>query len=490
MNQPIDYIRKIETEFPVDEIKVGGLRVWQFLRNTYAIEFQKLYFDYRLNASNSTSKKIFSIRNIFAQLANSFWQYTNRKRRYKYILFTNVLEERIRMTGTIHQISQGVLEYFKDDILVVLDPVCMRHKTLQNYEHKHYLSQRFFILRYFFERFLSQGSENYYIENETVLKNIAERFGLQVDYRKRIKEFFGLVSIFDAYFKKHQPEAVFVMCYYGLVNQAVIFAAHLYDIKVVELQHGIINEKVYAYNFFRETGRDCLPDYLFAFGDYVKEILDEHFISKKNIISVGNYYIEYIRNTGRDNKEAMDYFQHIREKFDILVAITSETLLEEELIDFIIKAAKLDKRIAYIFIPRMTTKDYTDYVLPENFIVNNKLDFYRTVVFCDYHSTVQSTCALEALALGIQNIFININGYSENLFDNMLEENCFSSYVNSPYEYVEAINSIEYRSTSEVALQGLKFYKANIKDNIACGIKEILNTNLNSRWYNEKNLDT
>jgi len=121
--------------------------------------------------------------------------------------------------------------------------------------------------------------------------------------------------------------------------------------------------------------------------------------------------------------------------------VTLQLGAEKRLMDFTLSAAALDNTICHLVIPRMQDNCLQDLALPRNVIVQTEHDFYQTMMYVDFHSTISSTCALEAPSLGVQSILIDIDGASKWYYANVLNDSRITRYVDTPEEYVEAIRT-------------------------------------------------
>jgi hypothetical protein len=466
MSKPIDVLRYIEENYRVEDIKVNGFQVWQVLRRCFIDEYEKEQERINNSSDISNSLKTSVINKITIKICNLLWNITKIKKNHKYILFTDRLEERVIDGYISDKIAHNLLQICGEDILLITNQLNLMHRENKDYMHKQNISSNIFEIK----RLLKKVSFN--IENEEILIKIIKEHNINFNYNKILDDFFRYVEVFDKYLEKKKPEFIFVNCYYTVMHQALIYASHKNSIKIIELQHGIINSNHYAYNIFKDIGKETFANYLFVFGDYFKNIVKSNYIEKNNIYSIGNFYIENSLSESLSNKGVKDYFYKLREEYSKIIVVTSQEPVETRLINFLKECAEIDRDIIYVFIPRNFNKDFKKYELPQNIIINEKIDFYHTVGYCDYHATVYSTCALEALCFGIPNILININNLSkDNLYD-MLEESSINFYAEEPEEFINWIinNSVD---KNEVKSKGQQFYLRNNKENIKYTIGKI-----------------
>jgi hypothetical protein len=197
-------------------------------------------------------------------------------------------------------------------------------------------------------------------------------------------------------------------------------------------------------------------------------VFDEEncFIKKESVLPVGSMYIDYINNKYKPSKETIRLFKSFKKKYKKIVAISSQWPLENKLIDFLKKSASLSKDILYIFVPRDVDKDYSNANFPENIIIMRHLNVYQIVREADFHSTLYSTCALEAPALGVPNILINIDGFAKNYYWDLLTDRDVTRFVETEEEFVDTILNWHTKTKREIVNLHLDFYKQDHRESL------------------------
>jgi len=456
----INFIKEIETKYNVSSVTINGTQVWPFLRIAYYSAYESKYKFNKEETELSLRTKIKRVKNIFYGFFNLF-------KKYDYFIFSNTLEKRLWRGKYIDKIAESLItELGKENTCVIENPVEGKHFKRSLLSAKNIISLDLFS---FFSYMLSKAKHRFIINNEFILKEIEKKYRLDIDYQLLIKKFFNYVRLFIFFYRIFKPRAIFVSCYYSLIHQAALYAAKKENIKRIELQHGIINNRHPAYNIFIELDRSCFPNYLLCFGDYVKNNFNSnnYFISPENIFSVGNAYIEYINNFYKGE----DYLFNLIKKYRKSVTITSQYTIEDKLINFLKKAALKNSSILYIFIPRFLNRDYSSIHFPSNVIIFKELDFYKIVKYTDFHSTVYSTCALEAPALGTPNILINIDNLAREYYADILCNEEITKFVDSPDEFTNLILNLDRKNSVEIRNSHSSFYA----ENHAKRVKEALN---------------
>lgn len=458
MDKSIEFIKEIESNYKVETIKINQFCVWQLLRYTYSESCKNDKYSNTFKSNNNID---------FFDCVNDYFKGTLIcRKKFKYLLFTDELEERVIKNKISDKIAFPLLSIYKNDIAVILSK--KYNDSSCQYYHKYYINDLKFTINKRINMSMKHKNK-ITITNEDILKEINQKYNLNIDYRKIIDDFIGYVNVYDKFFKRIKPKAIFVNCYYLQKHQATVLVAHKNNIKVIELQHGIINNEHVAYNIFKNIGNDSFPDYLFSFGEYVKKYISKNFINEKNIIPIGNFYIEYVKSDVECDKSTEEYFKELKKKYKKIVTITSQITIEDKLIEFVKCAAQKGSDIAFLFIPRIYSEKFKNIDLPQNFIINKQIDFYHSVYYSDYHSTVYSTCAIESLSYGVPDILINIDNLSIENYNNFLDGDAVK-YANTVDEYLYILNSWDYNK-DEINNIGNKYYK---KDNIK-NIKEALN---------------
>jgi len=458
-----NFIKEIETKYNVASINVKDIQVWPFLRSRYYNQYGAYLYNIK-NRQLSIFQKISRSKNVFYGVKNLF-------KKYDYIIFSDKAEKRVINNVYIDKIAGNLIkELGENNTLLIEEPQNNIHINIKKICHKNIISHD--LIHFFGEQYYLLNKK-LLIYNENILKEINEKYKLNIDYKNEILRFLNYAKYYKIFFNVYKPRALFVSEYYSLPRQSAIFMANKMGISTIELQHGIINEKNFAYNIFCKLNADFFPNFLFTFGDYVKNYFNanEYFIKKENIFAIGNGYIEYINNIYEGNKNLIN----IIKKFKKTVAITSQKTIEGKLIDFIRSIAIINSNILYIFIPRDFNKDYSKLCFLKNVIVFKELNFYQIVKYVDFHATVYSTCALEAPALGTPNILINIDNLAKSYYLNLLKNKNVTRFINNEKEFINLILNWHTKTREEIISLHKDFYKPNHQDNLKNALKIIFN---------------
>lgn len=460
----IDFVREIETKYDVKSIKIGDMEIWPFLRGPYRWAYSEKYIFNTKRQRVSLWAKIKKTKNIFYGFCSLF-------KKYDYFVFSNIEECRLLNNGKYtYRISGELINILgRDNVLVYENPMYVGHFRKEKICIKNIISTDLLL---FVSKLIFVGKIG--IKNEQILKMIENDYSLHVNYKKRIRNFLQSVKILNIFLRIYKPKKIFIGCYFNQFHQELIYVAHKHNMKIAEMQHGIIRSHG-GYHVYADLDKSFFPDYLFAFGDYVKNVFNEsnYFIEKDNVLSIGNMYIDYINNEYKPSKETIQVFGDFRRKYKKIVAISSQRTIENKLIDFLKRSTTLDRNILYIFVPRDINKDYSNTNFPENIVILRDLNVYQIIKEADFHSTMYSTCALEAPALGTPNILININNFAKKYYSKTLTNRDVTRFVDTGKEFVDTIRSWRTKTKTEIISLHCNFYKQNHKESLKQALRVI-----------------
>lgn len=464
----IEFIKEIETEFDVSSIKVNNIQLWPFLRIHYAFGYLNKYL------LNVPEQEHISLSNKKNRVKNIFYGFKNLFRRYDYLIFSDTMELRLIEDKYFNKLAQSIISYLGDNkTLLIENPVSGFHFKHSKRLNKNIISLDLFRFLGYFYPF----KKRLLILNENILKQINSQYALDIDYNSISNKFFVYTNIFKFYLKIYKPKLIFISSYYDTIYQSLIHASRTCGIKVIELQHGSIDSKHPAYNLFVDLDKSFFPEYLFVLGGNMNKIFNQnnYFIDKKNVFPTGNMYIDFINNEYELPSEIDSNFLQYRGIYNKIIAVSSQYTVEAELIEFLKESALLIPEVLFIFIPRDITKDYSNYYFPKNIIILKDLDVYQTTKYSDFHSTVYSTCAIEAPALGVPNILINIKNESKKYYSEILNNPEVTRFVDTPEEFVKLIQTWAPKSKEEIKQLHEGFYAKNHKESLKKALDKIMN---------------
>lgn len=467
-----DFIQHVENKYAVEEVIFANEQIWPYLRLSYCLSFT-------MNKAGHDSSNKGELLKVFNKLKikNIFFGWANWFRKYDYIVFSDT-SERKKIEGRYYnKLVDPIIDIIgRDKVFCIEKPnpdFCqdklMHTRHYASYDMLHIFT---YILRYFIGIIFKHKK----ICGAEILNRIQLDYDIKLDNRKEIYNFISSSLILKLILLIYSPKAVFVTDHSSYMS--LVKSARDLGIIVVEIQHGVIVKYNPAYNFIRAFDKRYYPNCLLSFGDVKRYCTGFNQIT--SIYPVGSFYIEHIREIHKHDEVLLS----LKARYSKIVAITLQWTVEHETLEFIVKAAKLDSRFCYLLIFRYTArpvkyKEYSEAFFPSNIIVIRDKNFYELMNYVDFHSTVYSTCAIEAPSLGVQNVMINISNLSKQFYWDILYEERVTRYANNPEEYVRIIDSFEKIDKNELIQLNEPNFKPGYKENIVNFLK-MLNEEIDS----------
>jgi len=449
-------LEEIEKNNPVEQLEFKGQKVWPYLRIYVAT---KLLHDVNSKAVDSSVIKSF--------FSSFFYGFFSLFKSYNYFYITS--NDQRKKNGEIYtdKSVDAIATMLKKGLMFELPVV--KHFKRKDIPTENVVSR--FILYFLVLLYSKLFVRRFKLENEAVLEKILDENEITLNYKEIITRNWSQYKVMLILLKFYKPKAAFIVCHY--TSMGFIKAFREKNIKVIEIQHGVINASHEAYNVFKDVDNSFYPDYLLTFGLNEKDTFHSanFCIKSENVYPVGHFYLDYIANMYRPNQELEGRTKFYKK----LVSITSQNhLVEVKLIEFIKKSANLDKEIGFIFIPRTPGKTIDEYGFPTNVIIVDGLNCYEIMSQTDFHSTVFSSCAIEAPSIGIQNILINIDNMSKLVFEDVLFDKRITVFVDTEEEYINAINNFQKVNKKEIIHSNERIIMPNYLNNLSKTLDVIL----------------
>lgn len=376
-----------------------------------------------------------------------FYGFKNWFGKYDYIVLS-ISSERRELNGKLfHKLIDPVTDRLNSDKALFIENGSPSLCPIDKVHSKHIVPQGLLLLLARVMVGFIPGKCKF--QHEVILESIMQDYDIQFDYVRWIRLFDARRKLFSLMFRIIKPRVVFVTDY--ISYSPAVKAAKELGIKVMEFQHGTIGKEHPSYNIDIELDRSCFPDYLLVFGRRELETFaDSHFIEVNNVLPIGSFYIEHVKNNHMLDNSLTKKLEH----YNRTVGVTLQWTYEKRTIDFIIHAAELDPNIFYILIPRLpvakgadeakrAAAEYHKLKLPGNVTVITDKSFYELMLYVDFHATMYSTSALEAPSLGAQNIMINIDDMAQRYFGTFLRDGQTTRYVDTPEQFVHTVNTFQ-----------------------------------------------
>jgi hypothetical protein len=208
---------------------------WVYLRIKIGHELKNIHNQQFIKNRENKLKKIWE---KIIRLKNIFYGFKNWFKKYDYIFFSDSSERRFIDNSYKDKISDDIIDRLDNCLLIELP----NPNHYKNVHTKYIVSQSLldfliFIYSSFLKLFIS-------VENKQ-LDNIFKREKININYKKIILKIKVETKLYKLLFLIYKPKAIFINCAYCRFG-AVKVAKDL-GIKVIELQHGVINEAHYGY---------------------------------------------------------------------------------------------------------------------------------------------------------------------------------------------------------------------------------------------------
>lgn len=431
-----DYIKKIETENSLNKVKYKNVHLWLNIKNHFiSTKFQRNKSNIDLSKSNVV-KLIFSIFKNFHK-----WFY-----RYDY-WFMGDSKKRKKIDN---QYVDIFLDYpaskLKRSLFIEL-PLYKHHKNSET-PTKNLVSKALFIFLESVYTFLFL--RNIKIENIEVINELLEKEQLEFSVISASKKMIAQYQVMKTILRFKKPKVVFLTVSYSSYGYIKAFKER--GIKVVEIQHGVINTEHYGYNLFSKFSPKYFPDYLITFGRLEQNVFtgQNNWLTNSNIIPAGSYYIDYICKHFQLNK----LLENKKKNYLKTVGVSLQDCnIGEAMIPNLIKLATESKDILYLLKPRgKSVEQYeSEFTFPDNIHFENELNVYEVILHSDYHMTAYSSCALEAPAMGVKNILFNLQNKAFEYYSEILSDNTtvYLSQTNEIIDYIHTTKIVSHKEVKE-----------------------------------------
>jgi hypothetical protein len=450
-----ELIKHIESTYDVKSIKYKNLNLWLSIRN-------RLFAKIILNQESTLKINSSSYKTI---LLTSFYGFFNWFKTYDAWIFSSKIN-RLKIGNTY---QDRLYEYIgsKFDKTLFIEVTTDKHYKRKNTTSKYIASKSLLILlEKIIGVFISTKKINLKIINE-----IKAEYNIDFNPNYSVKKIITQYKLMKFILKFKKPKVVFISP--GYTAYGYVKALKEKGVKVIEVQHGVINKQHIGYNIYQSFNTLYFADYLLSFGKNEIEVFkgDNKGINFKNVIPVGNYYLDYILTHHKPDKTITKLKNNYDKSFVVSLQELESPL---KIIPEIIKAANINKTFLFIFKPRKYPKTYytKNYNLPNNIVVEENSNIYQLILDTDFHITVYSTTALEAPALGKFNILYNIDNRSREIFGDTLTNKKTTQIVDNFTEFNELIKHFNIPSSELIKNEHKNVIISNYKQNIDKFVKE------------------
>ena len=421
--EAVDFIRKIEAEYDVMSIRYKGICVWPFLR---------IYISDKLT-SNREVKPSKSVVCLVLKCLFSF-NFLRLFKKYDAWLFT-ACERRKRVGNKmIHRISGGISSNLKNCLMVEKPDLLIGHYKKKDIEEKDIISEAWLlmlmhVIECLFRPFIPR------VKNEDILIQILDDKKIPFDYKHYLRllnaQRIAMRMMMEITIK---PKMVFIECPY--TEMGYLWAFHQKGVKVIELQHGVLNRNHDCYNAI-DYELMLNPDYMCVYGE------EEYRYFKKD----KPQYAPEVRMTGlymlekADDYFYKDIFEVDRKQYSKIIVVAGQANSEQQLSEFVDIIAQMKTDLLFIYIPRHNDEKLE--FMSSNVRLISGVNIYEYLKWADVHVTVSSTTCLEAHYYHTPTIFININNLATEYYGSILDEKNGAIYINTAEEFIIALEKLD-----------------------------------------------
>lgn len=516
ISQIIDFINKVEMEFPVNEWTINGIHIWPLIRIQVAYNIAVENIFNNIEEKNSKTNNEDELMDREDEINQS-----------KYWLDEQTDVIFLSLTDTSREFIDGIL-YDR-----LCDPLI---------EEFHRINHSSLILNYslkYDNRFPTNSASvniREHIDNIVSCIHSENSFKYELNefdkFNSMLKEFYRLndlnipildvktlknqaikireiANYFKVIFSKTKPSLGFIVCYYDLIGMAFNLACREVGITSVDIQHGHQGDFHWAYsswNNIPKDGYELLPSFFWCWGDEgvrtIKNWNKDH-IQYHNVIKGGNPWIDMWKTT--NSKLANYYNQQIAnilpKQHDVVnILFTLQPLYGIE--QWVIKAIENSPDSWYWWIrfhPRTEAKEKIEIENKINSLTSKNVEIkFATELpllawlnYIDVHVTGWSTCVIEAEAYDVSSVVIHMNGAEHYLAQ--IEK----GLVIPAYKSNDLIEAIKLQLKKSKQLQNnvkieISYMREAIKELliVTCSEqKKYIDLDINKKYFKENYID-
>lgn len=445
-------LEQIERKHGMKQLLWNGEQIWPLLRIYYFYSFRNKRAGHGVLGIENTRRKLFKLKSALRGL-----QYIFKPSRV--LVFSDDTENRLIEGKRQNKLFFSIFEALKNESVHYFEsPASDRKIDAPNGNGMTTSSSLLDALAYALHYFLPRPR----LEGTELLEKIQAEFEISMNDSKILKLHQAYRFVCQALLFLKQPRAIFLSESYSNLHMALIWAAKKRRIPTLELQHGIINRAHPAYNFFGSTPYDeaLYPDFLLAWGPYVKRELEQHpWIPLSRIHPIGHSYIEYIQKNAHPTTKP--------EGQNRTALVTLQWVDQDRVYDFIWNLAKRRPDWTFHLLPRRR-EDEARYLSKLNLPNLKSLgggDFYKLIQTCDLHVTSYSTTALEAPIFLKPNLLLDFDGMATLYFSRLLPAGESHLYTQSLDIAASQIDSLAMAPTTLLRAGSLDLVTPGFQEN-------------------------
>lgn len=453
------WIEQIETEYDVAKITSRGIPMWPFYK---VFLFDQLYVPGGTLVQHTWKDKLNLAQQSFFGLSNYF------SSDFTQIAFSST-EQRKEVDGQFpDKLVDGFTQLLpaKEKLLHLELPVTP-HRPKDEIPHPFTASKLPLRL---LEWWHGKNNASLDLKGEQIVNQIKELTHTSISFEYVAQRFWAQYKAMKGLLNKNQQvNRLWVVSSY--MNYGSIYAAKERGIEVVEIQHGTITKEHFGYYHTHLWKTPYYPDYITTFGENEVDFFNNKslFVRRDHAIPVGHFYIESIYRS-------VHYQLAETNQIRIVVSLQDDEI-GEQIVPFMIEVAKQAPHFEIWFSPRRKPLSYykENFRLPKNIRFHEAWNVYESIARADLHTTVYSTCAIEAPSLGTPNVLVNIQNRAKAYFSDFLSENQYTWYAADVSEYIvlaEKYGALKAQKQEVIRTSNNQNIKANYFDNVTAFLRQ------------------
>lgn len=422
--EAVALIKKIEQKHDMMLVKYKGVSVWPLLR---------INIIDAISGNNKTMKStgVSAVKQVLSTLF--YYNPLNYFCRHKVWLFAAYERRKIIDGKRILRVSGCVTEAEPDTLVIEKPSPDQCSHPRSEVPEKTVVSESWLLLMVHALAILSRPF-SIKLENERLLRDVLEQYGIRFDYVSAIKILASQKKVFDVVLALlPKPKKVMIECPYSIMGY--VWSLHNHNIPVIELQHGVLNDKHYAYNSLYKSD-ELYPNTLCVFGDEeYNYMMGDDSCYCSDVRKTGLYFMEMARKSF-----TKDPFAVFREQYKHIILVAGQRGYEDPMADYVRGAAKTTPDCLYVYVPRNVNAglQFTE----KNIVYRPGINIYEYMIWCDVHLTISSTTCLECQYYKKPTIFYNYSDMSMNYYSKVLKPENGVVYTDSADEYENALETV------------------------------------------------
>lgn len=316
---------------------------------------------------------------------------------------------------------------------------------------------------------LAEIAECYNVKYQ--LQDLTKRI-VQIVYKAKVRK-----RLFRRLLKKINPKAIVEVVGYSPISMLINEVAHEMGIPSFELQHGLIGEEHFAYNYANENRLMQFPDFILLFGDLGRENVRWP-IDISHVLPVGFPYLEekssvLKKNGNKDGKKVILFLSQatVGRELSILAYELWKLIQDKQLnIKIIFKLHPGEYLVWKEKYPELCSVSGDSEV---QVVDSNKSDLYQLLSQADIQIGVYSTTIVEGLMWGSKTLIYRMETTSSII--KLLCANNIAHYIDN------AEDILDYLTGNEIAgdkIETDRLWKRDAVNNILQAIHKEINKDI------------